>query len=195
MQGGHVDEGEQTLFVGQFPYGFFRAGHLGAVVCERPVAPHRDEADRLDHGDGPAPEFPEGFALCSWRGMPVPRAVLEELRALTPERIRAEENAELRRVMLEYYGYDRCLADSGAEPVHRDGTGTLWRVELVGDEAVVMAEVVNSTPESDGTRRTYCLRVPPTTRTAREGWPGPSVWPRGVRAAEADVSPSGRPQG
>ncbi|WP_107309359.1 DUF6745 domain-containing protein [Streptomyces sp. TP-A0356] len=140
-----------------------------AVVCERPVALHRDEAGRLDRADGPALAFPDGFALYAWRGMRVPAAFLEELRALTPDRIRAEENAELRRVMLEHYGYDRYLADSGARPVHRDGTGTLWRVDLVGDEPVVMVEVLNSTPEPDGTRRTYWLRVPPTTRTAREG--------------------------
>ena len=31
-----------------------------------------------------------------------------------------------------------------------------------------MVEVLNSTPEPDGTRRTYFLRVPPTMRTARE---------------------------
>ncbi|MFF5160188.1 DUF6745 domain-containing protein [Streptomyces sp. NPDC000348] len=140
-----------------------------AVVCERPVALHRDEAGRLDHGDGPALEFPDGFALCAWRGMPVTRAFLEELRTLTPERIRQEDNAELRRVMLEYYGYDRYLAGSGARPLHRDGTGTLWRIDLDGDEPVVMVEVLNSTPEPDGTHRTYWLRVPPTTRTAREG--------------------------
>ncbi|MET8117018.1 DUF6745 domain-containing protein [Streptomyces prasinus] len=140
-----------------------------AVVCERPVALHRDEAGRLDHGQGPALEFPDGFALCAWRGMPVERAFLEELRTLTPERIRAEENAELRRVMLEYYGYDRYLADSGARPLHRDETGVLWRIELDDDEPAVMVEVVNSTPEPDGTHRTYWLRVPPATRTAREG--------------------------
>jgi hypothetical protein len=140
-----------------------------AVVCERPVALHRDEAGRLDHGDGPALEFPDGFALCAWRGMPVTRAFLDELRTLTPERIRQEDNAELRRVMLEYYGYDRYLSDSGAQPLHRDGTGTLWRIALPDDEPVVMVEVLNSTPEPDGTHRTYWLRVPPTTRTAREG--------------------------
>ncbi|MGW6422603.1 DUF6745 domain-containing protein [Nocardia sp. NPDC055053] len=54
-------------------------------------------------------------------------------------------------------------------PVHRDDTGILWRIALDGDEDVVMVEVVNSTPEPDGTNRTYWLRVPPTTRTAREG--------------------------
>ncbi|WP_055637448.1 DUF6745 domain-containing protein, partial [Streptomyces griseoruber] len=140
-----------------------------AVVSERPVALHRDEAGRLDHGDGPALAYPDGFALYAWRGMPVPADFLAELPSLTPERIRAEENAELRRVMLEYYGYDRYLADSGARPVHRDGTGILWRIDLADDEPVVMVEVVNSTPEPDGTRRTYWLRVPPSTRTAREG--------------------------
>ena len=68
--------------------------------------------------------------------------------------------------MLEYYGYDRYLADSGARPVHRDETGTLWRIDLAEDEPVVMVEVLNSTPGPDGTRRTYWLRVPPSTRTA-----------------------------
>ncbi|MHB9856007.1 DUF6745 domain-containing protein [Streptomyces krungchingensis] len=140
-----------------------------AVLSERPVALHRDEAGRLDHGDGPALAYPDGFALYAWRGMPVPADFLAELSTLTPERIRSEENAELRRVMLEYYGYDRYLADSGARPVHQDETGTLWRIDLVDDEPVVMVEVLNSTPEPDGTRRTYWLRVPPSTRTAKAG--------------------------
>ncbi|MEU0783927.1 DUF6745 domain-containing protein [Streptomyces sp. NPDC006173] len=140
-----------------------------AVISERPLSLHRDEAGRLDRGDGPALRYGDGFALYAWRGMPVPATFLDELTALTPERIRGEENAELRRVMLEHYGYDRYLDESGAVPVHRDETGVLWRVELLGDEDVVMVEVVNSTPEPDGTSRTYWLRVPPSTRTAREG--------------------------
>ncbi|TFE36143.1 hypothetical protein E3E14_30505 [Streptomyces sp. ICN441] len=139
------------------------------VICERPVELHRDEAGRLDRGDGPALAFPDGFALHAWRGMPVPAEFLSGLASLTPERIRTEENAELRRVMLEFYGYDRYLAESGARPVHRDGTGVLWRIPLADDEDVTMVEVVNSTPEPDGTHKTYWLRVPPETRTAREG--------------------------
>ncbi len=140
-----------------------------AVLTERPLELHRDEAGRLDRGDGPALAYADGFALHAWRGMPVPAEFLDVLRTLTPQRIRDEENAELRRVMLEYYGYDRYLTESEARPVHRDETGILWRIALVGDEDVVMVEVVNSTPEPDGTHRTYWLRVPPTTRTAREG--------------------------
>ncbi|MFF8605829.1 DUF6745 domain-containing protein [Streptomyces sp. NPDC015346] len=150
------------------------------VLCERPVELHRDEAGRLDRGDGPALAFRDGFALYAWRGMPVSAEFLGGLGALTPERIRAEENAELRRVMLEYYGYDRYLTESGARPVHRDGTGVLWRIELVDDEDVAMVEVVNATPEPDGTFRTYWLRVPPETATARQG----VAWTFGL-AAEA----------
>ncbi|MDX3373708.1 hypothetical protein PV390_04745 [Streptomyces sp. ME02-6991-2A] len=139
------------------------------VISERPEVLHRDEAGRLDHGEGPALAYRDGFALYAWRGMPVPADFLAELASLTPQRIREEENAELRRVMLEYYGYDRYLTESGAEPVHRDETGILWRITLEGDEDVVMVEVVNSTPEPDGTHRTYWLRVPPATRTAKDG--------------------------
>ncbi|NEB35987.1 DUF6745 domain-containing protein [Streptomyces sp. SID14515] len=149
------------------------------VISERPDVLHRDEAGRLDHGEGPALAYGDGFALHAWRGMPVPAAFLAELSSLTPERIRAEENAELRRVMLEYYGYDRYLAESGAEPVHRDETGILWRIALDGDEDVVMVEVVNSTPEPDGTYRTYWLRVPPATRTAKDG----VAWTFGLEGA------------
>ncbi|MEU0376264.1 DUF6745 domain-containing protein [Streptomyces cyaneofuscatus] len=139
------------------------------VISERPEALHRDEAGRLDHGAGPALAYRDGFALYAWRGMPVPADFLAELASLTPQRIREEENAELRRVMLEFYGYDRYLTESGAKPVHRDETGILWRIALEGDEDVVMVEVVNSTPEPDGTHRTYWLRVPPATRTAKDG--------------------------
>ncbi|MER7110323.1 DUF6745 domain-containing protein [Streptomyces sp. NPDC000229] len=153
--------------------------HL-AVISERPVELHRDEAGRLDRADGPALAYRDGFALYAWRGMPVPGEFLAELAALTAERIRDEENAELRRVMLEHFGYDRYLSESGARPVHRDETGVLWRIPLSDDEDVVMVEVVNSTPEPDGTSRTYWLRVPPSTRTAKEA----VAWTFGL-AAEA----------
>ncbi len=53
--------------------------------------------------------------------------------------------------------------------LHQDDAGTLWRAEVPGDEPLVMVEVVNATPEPGGTRRVYWLRVPPGTRTAREG--------------------------
>ncbi|WP_093170127.1 DUF6745 domain-containing protein [Sinosporangium album] len=140
-----------------------------AIVCERPTELHRDELSRLHRGDGPALAYPGGFGLHAWSGMPVPKDFITTLVNVTPERIRHEDNAELRRVMLEHYGFDRYLADTGAKPVQRDETGVLWRVHMDGDEPIVMVEVINSTPEPDGTSRRYWLRVPPGTTTAREG--------------------------
>ncbi|WP_231513817.1 DUF6745 domain-containing protein [Microbispora rosea] len=169
-----------------------------AIVTDRPVELHLDDAGRLHSNfgsgtfgsgtfgsgaEGPALSYADGFALHAWHGMPVPAGFGATMAALTPERIRAEENAELRRVMLEHFGLDRYLAESGARPRHSDETGVLWRIDLPGDEPVVMVEVVNSTPEPDGTRRTYFLRVPPWVTRAREG----VAWTFGVR--EEDYRP------
>ncbi|MFI0407897.1 DUF6745 domain-containing protein [Actinomadura sp. 3N508] len=153
------------------------------ILSERPAELHRDEPGRLHRGNGPALAYPDGFALHAWRGMPIPPDFVDSLTGLTADRISAEANAELRRVMLEIFGYDRYLAETGARPVHRDETGVLWSIDLPGDEPVVMVEVVNSTPEPDGTHRTYYLRVPPSTRTARAG----VAWTFGVD--EADYHP------
>ncbi|MEV4253035.1 DUF6745 domain-containing protein [Spirillospora sp. NPDC049652] len=150
------------------------------IISVRPSELHRDEPGRLHRGDGPALAFPDGLALHAWRGMPIPPGFVASLTDLTVERIGREDNAELRRVMLEIFGYDRYLAETGAEPLHRDETGVLWRIDLLDDEPVVMVEVVNSTPEPDGTYRRYHLRVPPSTRTAREG----VAWTFGVDAAD-----------
>jgi hypothetical protein len=140
-----------------------------AVLTERPLALHRDNVGRLHHGNGPALSYPDGWELYAWRGMPIPPEVAAELPHLTVARIQAETNAEVRRVMLEFFGFDRYLRECDAKKVHSDETGILWRVDLPNDEPLVMVEVVNATPEPDGSRRTYFLRVPPNIRTARAG--------------------------
>ncbi|GAA4526818.1 MULTISPECIES: DUF6745 domain-containing protein [Nonomuraea] len=140
-----------------------------AIVTGRPAEIHLDELGRLHRADGPALAYPDGFALHAWHGMPVPADFGAAMTGLTAERIREEQNAELRRVMLEHFGFERYLADSGARPVQRDETGRLWRIDLADDEPIAMVEVVNSTPEPDGTSRTYFLRVPPWVSRARQG--------------------------
>ena len=139
-----------------------------AILCERPTELHLDERGRLHHGDSPALAYRDGFVLNRWRGITIPAEFAQTLRALTPEIIREERNAELRRMMLEHYGHDRYIVDSGAEPIQQDEAGRLWRVTLLNDEPITMVEVVNSTAEPDGTFNTYWLRVPPQTRTAKE---------------------------
>ncbi|MEU8658657.1 DUF6745 domain-containing protein [Actinoplanes philippinensis] len=149
--------------------GWWWANETVAVLTDRPTTLTRDNVGRLHRGEGAALEFRDGYGLWAWRGMPIPADLASELPALTIDRIRSESNAEIRRVMLEHYGYDRYLRDAGARKLGSDETGTLWYLDLPGDEPLVMVEVVNSTPEPDGTSRIYWLRVPPRTRSAREG--------------------------
>lgn len=139
-----------------------------AVVTERPAVLARDDQGRLHGEDGPAIAYSDGLALHCWRGMPVPADLIGRLDQLTVERIHAEQNLELRRVLTERYGLDRYLRDAGATRMGADETGVLWRLPVDGDEPLVMVEVINSSSEPDGSRRRYWLRVPPTTRSARE---------------------------
>ncbi|WP_329083398.1 DUF6745 domain-containing protein [Streptosporangium sp. NBC_01469] len=150
------------------------------LICERPAELHRDDLGRLHRAVGPALAFPDGFALHAWHGMPVPAEFGAVMADLSAPRIGQEPNAELRRVMLEHYGFDRYLKESGAEVVQRDDTGVLWQARFPDDESLVMVEVVNSTPEPDGTSRTYFLRVPPYVTTARQG----VAWTFGLSAEQ-----------
>jgi hypothetical protein len=95
-------------------------------------------------------------------------------RQITVADIDGQENAELQRELVDAYGgFERYLADAGAVAVHQDETGTLVRRETSG-EAIVAVQVV-----CPSTGRQYALRVPPATKTAREG----VAWTFGVDAS------------
>jgi hypothetical protein len=134
----------------------------------------------LHRADGPALLFPDGFGLRAWRGTLVPDDLAARLSRLTAADVAAEPNAEIRRVMLEHYGDERYLRESGARRVGSDAYGTLWQLQLPGDEPLTMVEAVHATPEPDGTVRTYWLRVPPATRTAHEA----VAWTFGLTTGE-----------
>ena len=65
--------------------------------------------------------------------------------------------------MIERFGADRYLGDSGAKLVQQDDYGKLWRADIPDDEALVMVECVDPS-----TGRTYHLRVPSDRQTAKE---------------------------
>lgn len=139
------------------------------ILTDRPTAVHVDDQNRLHHAPEPALAYADGLALYAWHGFALEPEFAAGLEHLTFQSFRDEQNAELRRIMLEYFTVERFIAESSAEPVHQDETGKLWRIDFPGDEPVVMVEVVNSTPEPDGSYHVYFLRVPPDTRTAKAG--------------------------
>ena len=81
--------------------------------------------------------------------------------------IEAEHDPQIRRCMIDIMTPQRFIEQSGAYRVAQDESGTLWRQRWRWD-AWAAVEVVNGTPEPDGTYKHYFLQVPPTVRTPRE---------------------------
>ena len=155
-----------------------------ALIAERPNRVYRDDAGRLHADDGMAIQWPDQWGIYAWHGVRVPRQVIDAPETLTVQQITAESNAEVRRVMLERFGCDRYLREMGAEPISTEHVPCLnaewcqhtteqhqvklYRAEIRDDEPLCMVEVVNSTPELDGTWKHYFLRVPPSMNSARQ---------------------------
>jgi hypothetical protein len=148
------------------------------MVCERPTAIHRELANplvtrgwgshRLHRDSGPAIVWPDGWGLHVVHGVRVTKQIVDAPETLTPEQITSEPNAEVRRIMLERFGTERYIRESGAKVIDSSDYGTLYRAELGDDEPLVMVCVTNSSPEPDGAFKDYWLRVPPTIERARD---------------------------
>ena len=137
-------------------------------ASERHTILNVDDRGRLHSDKGQAVGYSDGWGLWLWHRVIVPQDVIEKPSKITVKQVESERNAEVRRVMIERYGQPRYLKDSGAELVNSDVFGKLWRKEIPNDEALMMVELLNSTPEKDGSVKTYFLRVPPDMKTAHE---------------------------
>ncbi|MGH6816542.1 MAG: DUF6745 domain-containing protein [Hyphomicrobiaceae bacterium] len=135
--------------------------------------------DRLHNEVGPAVEWPSGERYWFWKGTNVPQRLIEEPHSIAFEAITHEPNKELRRCMIERFGYECYLQAAGAEKVHEDETGVLWRCrakrthnqtqnieDWIDDISVV--EAFDGPLQPDGTRKRFFLPVPWTCRTAKE---------------------------
>ena len=179
-------------------HGGFRVMHEEfCMVSDFPAEIHKDEQHRPHNDAGPSHRWRDGWSLWYIHGVRVTEQIVMHPETLTAAQIDAEENAEVRRVMLERFGMSRYILESGAKPQHQDEFGILYRRELADDEPIVMVRVLNSTPEPDGSLsmeeamqvfgeskvkrqltilgwnkparfKEYWLRVPPDMQTAHE---------------------------
>ena len=140
------------------------------VLTERPCFICRDEQNHLHHENRMAIEYPDGFGVYAWHGVRVPGNVILHPDKITPESVLKEQNQEIRRVMLERYGWDRLLVDLKATVEHEDETGRLVSTNRLGeyldgsDSVSKFVLVVDAS-----TDRRYALQVPPDIERARHG--------------------------
>jgi hypothetical protein len=116
---------------------------------------------RLHAVDGPALES-DAENLYFWHGVMVPAFVVTRPEWITLEHIRAEDNAEVRRTMVERFGEERYIAESGMAPVASDERfGDLFVERVEAGRPIARIRVTNRSPEPDGTYRRYWLRINP----------------------------------
>lgn len=144
--------------------GWFIPHEKTCWVSERHTVVNKDDEGFLHNETGPAVAYPDGWAVYAIHGVRVPEYVVMNPEQITVQDIDSEENSEIKRVKIERFGIQKYLFESGAEKIHQDDWGTLYRKHIPGDEPILMVHVVNSTPEPDGSFNDYFLRVHPECR-------------------------------
>jgi hypothetical protein len=139
-----------------------------ALACERPSVIARDEGGQLHSVTGPACGFRDGWGVYAVHGTRVPAWVIEHPDRITVATIEAEQNAEVRRVMIERYGLTKYVRDAQFEVLDadKDPLGQPRRLLRRGETMVV--ELTNSTVDGDGTRRIYHIECEPELRPLLE---------------------------
>ncbi len=150
-------------------------------ICDRPALLHIDEEARLHNDEAEAIRYRDGYAIYSWRGRTVPAQAIVAPETLTVDDILEERNIEVRQVLLERFSIDRFVLEAGAARRDESPYGTLWIKAIPGEaEPRAWVEVINSTPEPDGTYKHYFLRVPPNVVTAKQG----IAWTFGLESSD-----------
>lgn len=74
---------------------------------------------RIHSEDGPAVEYPDGFSIHAWHGVPVPQHVITSPGSITVEAIEATEDRQAKRILIERFGQERYRQEMDARRSHR----------------------------------------------------------------------------
>lgn len=137
------------------------------LACEGPSEIHVNDQLQLHNDNGPAVVFGDEYKVWALNRVLVTEDIV--LRRFSAKDIDEQPNLEVRQLMLQRFGLERYVSESGLHEIQRDEFGVLYKKDFADDESLVMVQVSNSTPEENGERREYFLRVPPNITTARQG--------------------------
>ncbi|MBW4694933.1 MAG: hypothetical protein KME27_24550 [Lyngbya sp. HA4199-MV5] len=135
------------------------------IVCDRPRVLRFDSENRLHAKGEPAIQFADGYSLYFYRDVALP----EKYGKVHPHLWRAkwilkEQNAELRRVLIQGIGYTRICQELQAVALDSWREYTLLKIEAEADvEPIVLLKMT-----CPSTHHIHALRVPPAMTSARE---------------------------
>ncbi|MEG4580668.1 leucine-rich repeat domain-containing protein [Microcoleus sp. MON1_C5] len=141
------------------------------IICDRPLHLRFDAENRL-HAEGePAIAFADGYSLYFHHGVKLP----EKYGRVHPDRwqpewLLSEENAELRRLLIQRIGYDRICQELAVTELDSWQEYTLLSIEFEDDfdneGNAKPVYLLKMTCPSTGF--IHALRVPPDVRSAKE---------------------------
>lgn len=145
------------------------------VVAQPPSKLHWNNNRQLHRRDGLAVRYSDGFGAAFVLGINVDRKYVDDPKLLTAKVIQRTANVETRRALIELMGPERYLVEAKAALIDagQDRLGKqqrLWNIIRPNwgnapHEGLNMLETVNSTPEPDGSYKTYYLTVPGNVRS------------------------------
>ena len=141
------------------------------IVSHKPTEIHLDNNKVLHNEKGMAVRYADGKGIYVWHGIMLPEKyefIITDKDKLTTDIIDAENNSELKRILLERFGYDNYIQKVEASVIDHSRWGTLYEIPVVNREPIRIVKVVDGTPAKDGTRRQYFLKVSPKIKTALE---------------------------
>jgi hypothetical protein len=156
------------------------------VVVGRPKIATFDDQARLHNATGPALLLADDRPHYYWHGVEIAADIIERPETITAAQIKAEANTEIRRAMIERMGADRFIAATGARQVHRDPTGTLWRVELMPPLRIKELLARSNYAGLTGAERAAVEALPEHQDTIQQG----EVW-QGVEVINATAEKDG----
>jgi hypothetical protein len=144
--------------------------HQFCMISDRPAVLNVDDQGRPHCEDGPFCRWRDGSALYAVHGVRVPAWLIEHPGQLTVDRIKAETNAEVRRIMVDRFGPARYFHETGAKLIHSDTVRVAQN-----DERTMPRMLVEDSGghrwlvATDGsTHRTYYMPVSGNTETCRQ---------------------------
>lgn len=136
------------------------------IVCDRPRILSFDSQHRLHAEGAPAIQFADGYSLYSYHGVTLPEKYGKiHPHEWQPQWLLEEENAELKRVLIQGIGYDRIARELAAVELDTWQEYTLLKIDTTVDVEPIY--LLKMTCPSTGF--IHALRVPPDINSAREG--------------------------
>ncbi|GET41997.1 hypothetical protein MiSe_68110 [Microseira wollei NIES-4236] len=134
------------------------------LVCDRPRIVSLDNQQRLHAEGATAIQFADGFSVYAYHDVRLP----EKYGKLHPDRWRSEwllteENAELRRVLIQRIGDDRICQELEAIELDTWQEYTLLKIDNADIEPIYLLKMI-----CPSTGRIHAWRVPPDMQSARE---------------------------